>query len=146
MIHYTSASFPEIEPASPSQIGTSSGALSIEHLDEIAKLSPRAAIIEAWDRVIFATRKVDGALPRPWNGPYSLKSTVDKFVEHSVLTKRQAELYDEMNKLYFAVVRYEAKNVDEDSVKMYIRSADVMTAHLYAVYKRAERIRKAGGS
>lgn len=131
------AFFPALEPTSTPTVEAPSAALSVERLDEIAKLSYRAAIIEAWDRVDLAARKVLNIIPRPWNHPWHFKIISEEFVEQRVLTKRQAEVYREMEILKYAVERYEARNIDEESVKKYIRSADVMESHLSAFLKQA---------
>lgn len=126
------AFFPMLEPETSREIENTAKSPSIERLDEIAKLSHRAAIIEAWDRVALVSSKVLDIIPRPWNYPWTLKGTEAEFIEQNVLTKRQAEVYREMEILKYAVERYQARDIDEDSVKKYIRSADMMASHLHA--------------
>lgn len=114
----------------------SSSELSAEQLYDLAKVSDRAAIIEAWDRVEVTARKVLRVIPRPWNYPWTLKLASEELLEQSVLTKRQAEVFREMELLKHAVERHEAGNIDEESVKKYIQSALVLAQYLSAFLKQ----------
>ncbi len=127
----TEVFFPEL--VTDSEItAQSSTVLPIDKLDQLAKISQRAAIIEAWDRVELVSGKVLRVIPRPWNHPWHFKTTTEEFVDQGVLNKRQAEVYREMQLLKHSVERYEAREINEESVKKYIRSADVMAAYLEA--------------
>lgn len=124
------AFFPELDSvvANPSSIQVTSA--NIDNLDEIAKLSHRAAIIEAWGRVDMVSTEVLQNIPRPWNHPWHLKLISEEFVDQGVLTQKQADIYREMQLLKYAVERYEAKDINDVAVRKYIRSASMLVSHL----------------
>ena len=122
------AFFPEIE--TPTLPRESEEIAQEEKLLSLAKISHRAAILEAWGTVETVARKAYLIIPRRWNHPWHLKTTEEEFVEQNVLTKQQSEVYKELKYLKYAVDSNKAGNIDEESVKKYIRSATAMAAHL----------------
>lgn len=111
-------------PTDPVEIATE------EQLKSLAKISPRAAVMEAWNRVEAVSHKAYALGPRRWNDGYQFQTTEEEFVERGVLSKPQAAVYRELKLLKNSVQMAIATNIDAESLDTYIRTAGALAAHL----------------